>query len=143
MDENFPDQIPLYERNKGNVYIADWNQKDVDLVKEVEVEYKMLLQQDKPVRITKSILGKRTGMTTILNMNINKLPRTKAYIEHIIEAIEDFQIRRINEICRQLYGSKSCFKKWEVIRKAGLRPGYSNKVDEAINENIKRYIVRG
>jgi len=141
IEQNFPKMIPCAERNKGAAGHVDWNLRDIELLKEIEVEYKKLTEQDKSIRITKSILGKRTGKSAALDMNMDKLPRTKAYIGHIVETIEDFQIRRIREICKQLYESKGSFKKWEVIKKAGLQPDYSKKVDEAINENITRYNV--
>ncbi len=132
----FPDKIPAGERNNGFTSRVNWNQRDLELLKEIEIEYKKLITQNKPIRITKSLLGKRTGKSATLEINLDKLPITKAYIDGIIESVEDFQIRRVRKICEQLYETKGSLKKWEVVKKAGLRLGYSNKVDEAMNDFI-------
>jgi hypothetical protein len=136
IDNNFPEKIPFKERNKGYTNPVDWKQRDIELLKEIEIEYAKLIAQDKPIRITKSLLGKRTGKSAALDINIDKLPETKAYIENVIESVEDFQIRRVRKICEELYEIKGSLKEWEAIRKAGLRPGYSKNVDDAIDDFI-------
>lgn len=136
IDKHFPEKIPFKERNKGYPSTVDWKQRDIELLKEIEVEYTKLIALDKPIRITKSLLGKRIGKSAALDINMDKLHETKAYIENVIESVEDFQIRRVRKICEQLYEIKGSFKKWEVIRKAGLRPGYSKNVDDAIDDFI-------
>lgn len=136
IDINFPEEIPREIRNKGHENRVDWSERDTEILKVIQEEYKKLIAREKPIRITKSVLGKRTGMSAALDININKLPFTKAYLESVTESVEEFQIRRIRWVCCKLYKSEGSLKKWEVIRKAGLRPGYSKKVDEAINEII-------
>lgn len=136
IDINFPERIPRELRNKGHENRANWSERDAEILKVMQEEYKKLIANEKPIRITKSVLGKRTGMSASLDININKLPFTKAYLESVTESVEEFQIRRIRLVCCELYKSKGSLKKWEIIRKAGLRPGYSKKVDEAINESI-------
>jgi hypothetical protein len=91
------------------------------------------------VRITKSILGRMLGQSALLEKYSAKLPNTEEYINQIVETVEDFQIRRVNFICERLYAEKGYLNKWEIIRLAGLKEGYSAKVENKINENIEKY----
>ena len=135
-----PKAIPVEERNKGaNGTRVDWKERDLILLQQVKCIHKELLSKDEPVRITKSLIEKKLGKSALLRFNSDKLPKTMGLIDNIIETVEQFQIRRVNRVCEELYKEKGKLKKWEIIRLAGLRPGYSPKVDEIINENIEKY----
>lgn len=138
IDANFPERIPLELRNKGQENRVDWEKRDKEILGLIKEEYKKILEQDRPVRITKSILGKRTGMSAVLDINIDKLPMTNAFLKDACESVESFQIRRVKRIFNLLFAEKGAVMKWEVVRKAGLRPGYSEKVDNAIVECIEK-----
>ncbi len=138
IDTNFPERIPRELRNKGQENRVDWEKRDKEILGLIREEYIKILAQDRPVRITKSILGKRTGMSATLDINIDKLPLTNAFLKDVCESIESFQIRRVKRICMLLLTEKGSVKKWDVVRKAGLRPGYSQNVDKAITEFIDK-----
>jgi hypothetical protein len=118
---------------------VDWENRDMLIRQQIEEVYNLLKTYKKPVRITKSILGRMLGQSALLEKYSAKLPNTEEYINQIVETVEDFQIRRVNFICERLYAEKGYLNKWEIIRLAGLKEGYSAKVENKINENIEKY----
>lgn len=52
-------------------------------------------------------------------------------------------MRRITLVCQQLFVEKSIVKKWEVVRMAGLKANYSQRVDDYIDQQIENYVKMG
>ncbi len=142
LDNNLPIVVPKGKRNSDNGRI-NWKERDALLKQQVVIIYKTLLQSEKPIRITKSLIGKKLDKTTLIYRCSEKLPETTTLIGQVIESVEDFQIRRVNLICSEYFNKNCILKKWEIEKLAGLRPGYSQKVAEIINENLHRYLSRG
>ena len=55
---------------------------------------KELIEIDKPIRITISIIGKRLGILSNLVKHLDKLQQTEKYLNKITESTLQFQIRR-------------------------------------------------
>lgn len=140
LDFNLPKKRPRSHVKDNRV---DWDERDKQLVKEVEVLYDNLLRLQNPVRITKSLIGTKLGKKALLEKHIGKLPRTQKYFYCILESVEQFQMRRIKLVCQQLFIEKGKAKKWEVVRKAGLKSNYSQKVDEFIEGQVEKYLKMG
>lgn len=118
---------------------VDWNERDKQiLIRVIEVQ-KTLKESERPVRITLSLLGKKSGLSAILEKKLDKIPQTKAFINQILETIEDFQVRRVNDVCKKLFEEKGHITRWRIYRLAGLRKNISPKVKEQIETNIIRY----
>jgi len=138
LDNNLPKNMSRRSINSSKSKI-DWENRDLLMKQNVEEVCNLLKTYEKPVRITKSILGKMLGQSALLENYSAKLPKTEEYINQIVETVEDFQIRRVNLICERLYMDKGYLNKWEIIRMAGLKEGYSAKVESKISENIENY----
>jgi hypothetical protein len=143
LNNNLPRSILNGEKNVNNRYKVDWMKRDKELVQKVKIIHEELLKLEKPIRITKSLIGKKTGSTALLAYYIDKLPRTRKYIVSIVESVDDFRTRRIDIVCKKLYEDKGVLKKWEIVRAAGLRPNYANRVSERINYNIRKCMGEG
>ena len=64
------------------------------------------------------------------------MPMTKAYLNSVVESIEDYQIRRVRWAAETLDRRGESFDRWKVIRMAGLRPDYSETVERAIEQEV-------
>lgn len=64
---------------------------------------------------------------------MDKLPKTKEFINNIIESVEEFQIRRIKRTVEQL--DKEDLLIWKIRRNAGINESFYVKLDGEI-ENI-------
>ncbi|MGO4548018.1 TnsD family Tn7-like transposition protein [Paenibacillus sp. 2TAB23] len=111
----------------------DWEKRDLALSWEVEEACKTLLDErdTKPVRITIASIGKRIGRLSLLEKHKEKLPVTIGILSNYLESVEQFQIRRVRWAVEQMK-DEFPIKRWKLVRKAGLRPGYSQTVSEVL-----------
>lgn len=115
---------------------VDWAKRDIEVLDLVKKAYKRILEADKRPRITISLIGQIIKNKALLEYHLEKLPQTKEYIDKIVESIENFQIRRITRVCKELYEQSENMQKWKIVRKAGLRPEYVQKLEMQINKII-------
>lgn len=118
---------------------VDWDERDKQILVRVMEVQKALMKSEKPVRITLSLLGKKSGLTATLEKKLDKLPKTKIFINQVLETIEDFQIRRVDVVCKKLFEEKGHIARWEIYRLAGLKKNISIEVKEHVETNIIRY----
>jgi hypothetical protein len=115
---------------------VNWSIRDVEILEKVKMAYSRLWFTQEPIRISFSRIIKEIRYSS-LRFYIDKLPMTKKFIQSITESVEDFQLRRVDYTCYQLYEQKRTFEKWEVIRIAGLKKTVSAKVLDQIERRIE------
>jgi hypothetical protein len=74
-----------------------------------------------PVRITVAELERRMDQRGWLLSRQDRLPKSKEYLDRVVESTEAFQLRRIHWSIAELERSGAQVKAWQVMRKAGLR----------------------
>lgn len=121
-------------KNAGvrTVQVVDWNERDDEillLVKEVVKELKH--SKDKPMRITKTLVAKKINKVTLIQRNLDRLPKTKDFLYSNLESLEEFQLRRVRWAIREL-SKKDEVNEWDVIIMAGL--------SKKFYKNIRNYI---
>lgn len=115
---------------------VDWELRDLELSWQVEETCKELMNdQSRPVRVRVATIGKRIGKLSILEKHKNKLPLTMHILSIYLESVSQFQIRRVRWAAKQMNGDWT-LKKWKLVKKAGLRPGYSPEVEDEISRCI-------
>ncbi|QUH25552.1 TnsD family Tn7-like transposition protein [Serpentinicella alkaliphila] len=132
------------EKKRKNVNLSinnrvDWGSRDNEIIDMLKSTYIKLLNKEPMVRITRSLLGKTILKSALIYYYLDKLPITRNYIDEITETTEEFQIRRVDNICEKLGSDGEILKKWKIVRIANLRSNYSNKVEERIRYNIDKY----
>ncbi len=137
------DNLPICCDMKKVDYKSDqrvnWQERDIQICNVIKEEYEDIIRSDKLIRITRSLLGKRTGYSSMIEKCIKKLPLTNLLLEQICESVEGFQKRRLNKVCKEIFEEKGELKKWEVIRKAGIRKKYEIKLESFIDGIIDKY----
>ena len=96
-DKEWQDEHP--PEKKKVLYInerVDWEERDRKVKKELERAVDALFNEEKPVRITVSILGKAIHELALLEKKLDKMLLTKSYLEEVTESVDEFQIRRIH-----------------------------------------------
>lgn len=96
---------------------VDWSERDTILVSKLRcVVHKLLVTDQRPVRITVSELGRRTRSVSLLQKKLYKLPQTSAYLASAVETTLEYQKRRIEwAIATSGYATVSA-----IARKAGI-----------------------
>ncbi|WP_423680476.1 TnsD family Tn7-like transposition protein [Undibacterium sp. WLHG33] len=140
---DLPDYIWLYRHDrlwllqaignppqKSNVRNSriNWAERDAVLAEAVSRHSQMLYALEKPVRITKSSIGRSIGNLAAMEKHLAKLPFTAATLNSQIETIEQFQCRRLQWAKLQLSARQEYVRRWQLIRLAGLKPPFSKVV---------------
>lgn len=137
-DKDWLNENSLLASRYYNNTRVDWELRDRQILNQVKkcVDEEML--SPNAPRMTIGRIGRKINRLGLLQQHINKLPLTKAYLETVCESIDDYQIRRIVKVSRQLRAEGVCVKVWKVVRIAAIRPGYSSVVGEVLQqeENI-------
>ena len=92
LEKNSPNNKKLSD----DKYRLDWSMKDEEFIKKVKVIVEDIQNDTKnPKRITKSRICKLLGPQTSILRNLDKIPKTKQYIENKIESTQQFRVRKI------------------------------------------------
>ncbi|MBM0744582.1 hypothetical protein JOY44_23735 [Phormidium sp. CLA17] len=130
LNQNSPlTQRPVYENNRVN-----WQERDEQILTQLREAVQRLLSIEKPIRITVSKVAKAIGQVALIEQHLDQMPQTKTYLDSVVESIEDYQIRRVRWAATLLDQRGEEVLSWKVVRMAGLRPDYSEKVKRAISQ---------
>ncbi|MFB5089700.1 TnsD family Tn7-like transposition protein [Psychrobacillus sp. PGGUH221] len=119
----------------SNKIRINWNDRDEEMAIEVRETANQLISI-RQVRITKTEIGRRIGKLSLIEKQIEKLPKTKRELERVVETTEQFQIRRIDLSIEELIINNEILKVWKVAKKAGLRTEALNQLKEIIIKKI-------
>jgi hypothetical protein len=132
LNQNSPTlRVPVPSNNR-----VDWQHRDKLVLAQVQDVVQLLLNAQKPIRLTLGRIGKTLDLQALLEQHLAQMPLTKAYLESVTESIEDYQIRRIKWASAKLEEQGKEVKLWRVIRLAGLREDYSQKVKAALEDEL-------
>lgn len=119
---------------------VDWEKRDLEILHLVKKVIKDLYAIEKPIYVNKSRVAKKIGQLSSLEKQLDKLPKTKAYLNKHLKTREQFQIRRIKWACKKLYmEDRNNIVVWKVRRLAGLSEKPSNIVETVLANEIKLY----
>lgn len=135
------ENLPIKKKMNSNIEYnrVDWDKRDKDILVLLKEQYESLIAMEKRPRITKSIIARKAGKSAMLDRYIDKLPECKKYINEIIETVEKYQIYRINNVVKNMIIQGEELKRWKIIRNAGLKKEFTEKVSREIDMNIQKY----
>jgi hypothetical protein len=131
------------KRNKGTGTLfnrVNWEQRDDMLASLIKIETEKI-KSDELVRVTTTQIGKRLGVLSLLEKQIEKLPKCKLTLENMVETTEDFQVRRIKVNASKMRDLEIEVKAWRLIRESGLRSNFSEIVQDIINEEVNNKLI--
>ena len=134
-EEHLPSPILRKDRSENYPVTVYWEQRDTDILSEIDSIYPQLMANKKPVRVTRSLIGRVLGISALLEKHRDKLPKTRQLLDYITESVEEFQLRRVDLICSNIQETKE-LKVWKILKKAGLRSDVSERVIERIQQDI-------
>ncbi|MBP1153963.1 hypothetical protein JOE45_002553 [Paenibacillus sp. PvR098] len=101
----------------------NWNSRDRDLVEKIKISVVAIQARDgKPKQISINSIGLEIGNRTLLDKYLDKLPLTKAYLKLVVGSNEQYRLRRLKWAIKELKREGRRITRWEVLRKAGVRP---------------------
>ncbi|GGG26537.1 hypothetical protein GCM10007425_21430 [Lysinibacillus alkalisoli] len=131
--------LPALQKRYNEVKTIDWVKRDKQYSNAIKTLYEQLWASEQPVRITKTLIGKRLRILANIERHLEQLPITKCLLEQITEGVEQFQIRRCYKIIDNLKHELNDVKLWRVQRLAGIK----SKDFKQIRPILERYLQEG
>ncbi len=120
---------------------VDWEKRDNEMLNAVKKGTKILLDKEKPERITLYALGRVVEKLDLLKKDfLQKMPKTSEYINCVVESHEQFQLRRVEGVVKKLIESRKTLTESLVRREAGIAKGRSEAVDQKIAKYCNEYL---
>jgi hypothetical protein len=132
LKQNQPASIKKISSNNR----VDWEALDREMVEKVNDAVQKIMLKKKPVRVTQSAIGNEIGARSLIEKHLDKLPKTKDFLDTVTESIEQFQCRRVRYVSQRCSENKEALKSWKIIRQAGLSPQISSMVLDQIEAVI-------
>ncbi|MEK3997138.1 TnsD family Tn7-like transposition protein [Psychrobacillus sp. FSL W7-1493] len=127
---------PNNMNQRSNKNRVDWNYRDENMAMLVRETANQLITI-RQLRITKAEIGRRIGYLSLIEKQLEKLPKTKRELERVVETTEQFQIRRIDLSIEELMRNNEILKVWKIAKKAGLRTDVLNHLKDLIIKKIR------
>ena len=99
---------------------VDWNERDNIYLRLVEEKCAEIYNRVPYQRITKSAIGTELGIRNMLYNNADKIPNTILFLQQNQETVEDFRIRRFNNIIKSFIEKDIPIQLWKVLRLASI-----------------------
>ncbi|WP_248928933.1 TnsD family transposase [Paenibacillus hamazuiensis] len=100
----------------------DWEARDDEILRLVESAVSEILNLNtKPPKITIGRIGLMIGRKALLEKHLDKLPKTSAWLQNVLESDEQFRLRKINWAIKELEQEGQELSVWRVLRKATIR----------------------
>jgi hypothetical protein len=112
---------------------VDWKVRDRTIVRALcKFRDEHELDLSSPRRTIKWFLSHIDHGSTVEN-NLSKLPLTRLFFDKYCESVEDYQIRRINNVINSAPLEEHCWKRWKIRRMAGL-------CEQKLTEQVRRFL---
>lgn len=124
--------VTVLERKATDRMRQDWHEIDQAWVTQIKELSATIRVENPPLRITVAELERRVGRRGWLLKRRHRLPMTMELLNHTIETIDEYQLRRIYWAISELERDGAPFKAWQVMRKAGLRSSNLERINQLL-----------
>ncbi|HEY9298041.1 MAG TPA: TnsD family Tn7-like transposition protein, partial [Phormidium sp.] len=118
---------------------VDWESRDTELAESIKlVAANLYSKVGKPTQITTAAIARELGQLALIQKHLDKLPLTAKILPDLVETRETFAVRRIQWVVECYRQEGICPQRWQLVRRAGLRPEVEllPSVPNAINEAL-------
>lgn len=113
--------LPIGKPQTGSKGYIDWDKRDHEILLKLQNACDELMNRKKPIRISKTSLGKASTKLSLLEKHLDKLPQCEEFIAKVSETKQQFQLRRCQSIVMQMQDEGLPLLDWKIQRQAGLR----------------------
>lgn len=125
-------------RLKVHTARIDWGRRDQEIADAVRECSHQLYAVEKPIRVSRSAIGRKIGRLAVLEKHLIKLPLTAVVLAECVETTAQFQCRRLSWAARQMY-QQGLPPSWQLMHMARLRPPLAKEVELLLNRLVNQY----
>lgn len=134
LEQNLPKAI----KSKGYSKKKDLSKIDYEILEAVKIVHNKIITNEKPKRVTITLI--ETMLNKKIGRNLDRMQRTKEYLDTVLEDVDKYSIRRITSYCEELINNDKYVSKSYVINKTAISYSLvSNKCKIEINRIIDEY----
>lgn len=131
---------PPAENIKANRLQQLWEERDIQLLQQtIQLIEKWDEGEMKISRITISRIGRRLGKSSMLNKHMEKLPKTKEYIDGVIEDDKTFIKRNIRFVILNAQRNGDNLAVWEILNKVGAYRNFTEEGRKYVESQLAIY----
>lgn len=126
---------PKLRKPKSENKRVNWQERDQELLIKVQKateELKNLSGEMK--RITVKSIGDAIGEKALLEKHLDKMPKTKSFINEVFENKKDFRLRRVMHVKKEMKESGEALRDWKLFRRANIKKEYISELRDKIME---------
>ncbi|MCS6130765.1 hypothetical protein DWV13_03690 [Clostridium botulinum] len=134
--------LPKPQKYKSYSKKKNFEKNDDDILEKVKIAYDEFISINKKKRITIGLMEKLVHRK--IRRNIYRLPKTKAFLEIILEDLDKYSIRIVEEYCDNLIRNNKYTTKNQIIRNTGrdyklLSDECRDKIDSIIEKYLSGF----
>lgn len=132
LEKNSP--VPINRKPTKNR--VNWQVRDEEVLQKVKpATTKLRNKEGKLKRITRKSLGDLIGERALIEKHLNKMPKTKAYIEQVCESHQEFRLRRVMMVITEMNEAGEIVLLWKVLRRANIKSQFAKEIADYIKED--------
>lgn len=124
-------------KKKNASYRVNWKERDEEYYVKIKELHRCLLDQQPSVRITKTMVAKRLGISATLDHKLNHLPKTKQLLLDITESVQQFQIRKCKKLIDQMIFRQESIILWKIQRVGGVKSHHFHQIRPILERYIR------
>lgn len=133
--KNYPEKT---KRTGGN-QLVNWEQRDLDTLEKVKVVVEEIENETgRPKKVTITLIAKKIKMKSWLLNNIDRLPKSKKFINEVIDTNKSYQIKKVKCAMEELIKHGEAVSWWKVYNKAGLNEREICGIKDELKEFMQR-----
>ncbi|MGC4378316.1 TnsD family transposase [Fictibacillus sp. Mic-4] len=132
------DALPTKQKKHEQTSVVNWTKRDHEYAAKIKKLYKELLELEKPVRITKSLIGNKLGILANLERHLDKLPKTEKLLSDITESVQQFQIRRCIKVIDKMLLQEGQVLLWKVQRIAAVKSHHFHEIKPYLEDYLQQ-----
>lgn len=112
---------PHSRRRNLLTYSVDWKRRDVEYVAAVKAAASRLKEvHSRPVRVTRTAIGRALGAITLLRQKLHKMPLTAQALSGVVETREQYAVRRVWWAAGLYCGEDVLPREWQLVMRANV-----------------------
>lgn len=131
------ENLPPATKSLNIVKKVDWEARDAELLNRLENKYLEIISREVPTRICLSTFKRELQLKDSYIKQLDKMSKSKRYVNSINESVEEFQIRRCKKIIDSKFENDEQIRLCEIQRLGGVRNKDFNKIKDKLNKYIE------